>query len=602
MSKFLLAFGNCQNTFENLLNIKQTFGWDIQFASTKLQYFAQSPIKKYAGKAIEKNGKVYLGIGYIYSDGINQYEQCLFGNALIERLVKAHEKYGSDVFAKLQGAFICFIYDINNDELLIGNDRYGLVPAYYFYDKSSNVWIISSDIDLIKKISAPLTYDKTAIQELVLFDFLIGDRTLYNEIKCYNQGSNAKIKYDSLDLHQYWNYKSGPSLQSISYSDAFEKGKYLLKKAINKHELPGLRALVPLSGGLDSRVIVGYRKVNKQRIDGTVSYGEEGCNDLRYSNLVAEKLELLNIPFHLSPQKMVDNSLAFLSSSNGMLGIHHGHSMIYMDSLQNSFDYKLSGFLGDVVAGGFVQEKNKISNNSANKISIISKYLLEKFCYQFEKNHQLSKYFDLTAIKDDLNEILNQQTSLEDLGDYYEYFFYTQKGRRQVNNIELLSNPKLETLYPFMDYDLFDFMTSLPLVFRKNQFLYRNIIATQLSEISDIPSTTTYGRIKTSKLRNEISKIKKSFWKISQSVDKYYLRSFFSVYDKNINQKYDRWLMKELLEWKEQKLKKLKTRNIINEQIIDLVNYSFMHGINSYYLIIYQMITIEIYIEQQEGK
>jgi len=92
--------------------------------------------------AIVFNGEIY-NHEEIREDLISK-GHVLNSNADTEVLIHGYEEYGEKILDKIRGMFAFSIYDINNQELFMARDFYGIKPLYYYKDK--NLFMFGSEI------------------------------------------------------------------------------------------------------------------------------------------------------------------------------------------------------------------------------------------------------------------------------------------------------------------------------------------------------------------------------------------------------------------------------------------------------------------------
>ncbi|MDW8280033.1 MAG: asparagine synthetase B, partial [bacterium] len=57
-----------------------------------------------------------------------------FSNSDTEIILHSYEEWGIDSFLKFRGMFACVLYDLENEEIIIFRDRFGIKPIYYYLD------------------------------------------------------------------------------------------------------------------------------------------------------------------------------------------------------------------------------------------------------------------------------------------------------------------------------------------------------------------------------------------------------------------------------------------------------------------------------------
>lgn len=174
-----------------------------------------------------------------------------------EVIIHAFEEYGESCVEKFNGMFSFVIWDSKKKQLFAARDRFGIKPFYYYSD--SDKFIFASEI---KSILATGMVDKQVnndgIKDYIVFQFSLGEKTLFKNIKKLKPGHFLKIdltKGISIVEKQYWDLKF--EYDTYHTEDYFvDKLMFLIEDAVRLR----LRSDVPLgshlSGGLDSSTVV----------------------------------------------------------------------------------------------------------------------------------------------------------------------------------------------------------------------------------------------------------------------------------------------------------------------------------------------------------
>lgn len=214
------------------------------------------------------NGEIY-NFKKIKNDLINQ-GLSFSTNSDTEVILKLYEIYKENFVDYLEGMFAFSIYDILNNKLIIGRDRFGEKPLYYTYQNEQLIWaselksIIATNLDF-KKI------DEQVLSIYFSLTYIPAPHTIYKDI--FKLSPGHILVYNIMDknftLTNYYTIKLSPlkNKKVIQYEDA---KKHIKKQVINSVE-QCMIADVPicafLSGGVDSAIISSLMaKVSAKKI------------------------------------------------------------------------------------------------------------------------------------------------------------------------------------------------------------------------------------------------------------------------------------------------------------------------------------------------
>lgn len=209
------------------------------------------------------------------------------------------EKRGTQIIQSLNGSFTLALWDFKRNLLLIANDRYGLRPLYYFWQDS--LFIFASEMKSILTFrEVKKEIDNQALAELFNLNYILEERTLFKHIKVLSPASILTFKDGTLKIEKYWEPVVGKSEQRFKQKEAIEKAHSLLLQAMKRQMDDQKPKGCYLSGGLDSRTILGTVSQLGYKIP-TFTYGRVGCDDQKGAEFISSTLGMENYFFEVSP-------------------------------------------------------------------------------------------------------------------------------------------------------------------------------------------------------------------------------------------------------------------------------------------------------------
>jgi asparagine synthase (glutamine-hydrolysing) len=187
----------------------------------------------------------------------------------------------------------CFALVIETREgLLCVVDRIRSIPL--FYAKIDTRFIISDDANYIRDQINPL-FNKNNGAEFLVTGYVTGPETLFDEI--YQIRGGQYLSYSGTDCHittsfyhRFWHEDFFPDSEEELMKCLDEVFVHVFQRLIASTKGKGLQIIVPLSGGLDSRIIIAMLK--RLGVDDVIcfSYGKKGNHEAEISKKVAEAL------------------------------------------------------------------------------------------------------------------------------------------------------------------------------------------------------------------------------------------------------------------------------------------------------------------------
>ncbi len=248
------------NEILNSLNYLNSYSSNTYFLADNI-FIGWNKYNEYPVKTFENETHQFTIEGRIYnkSESIIENELRNLFNKFSEQLLK-------DWLFSLDGDFIIAVYDKKRKKLFAFNDLLARIPIYYKINK--NEILISRYFrfitELVDNTSDAEIFDNVGFGEFMLFGFLLGERTLFRNIKqmkpatlitADDSGVSVKI-INNFDFenreHKNKNFKEIiVDLSNLLSQSCFDRCN---NKNLN---------LIALSGGMDSRTIAACMAKNK---------------------------------------------------------------------------------------------------------------------------------------------------------------------------------------------------------------------------------------------------------------------------------------------------------------------------------------------------
>ena len=274
-----------------------------------------------------------------------------------EVLLECIEARGELALNDLDGMFAFVQYDEKQNEMLLAVDPFGKKPLYTYWD--GRTFAFASEIKGLKALGLRLELSPEHLNEYLLFGAPFGSATVFKNVRRLQGGFFQKIKDGRPRKAQpYWDLPLGQINHQISYQDAMENSKLLIRSAVRKRLVADVPIGCFLSGGLDSSVVAyeaqAALKSGTHLQTFSVGFpGSDWFDESPYAKRVAERI---GADFHLLDGKMPD-----FEDLNSLLS-HFDEpfpdssllpTAILCEAVSQKAKVALSGDGGDEIFGGY---------------------------------------------------------------------------------------------------------------------------------------------------------------------------------------------------------------------------------------------------------
>jgi asparagine synthase (glutamine-hydrolysing) len=270
-----------------------------------------------------------------------------------EVVLSSYQEYGEKCIEQFNGMFAFAIWDSTKKSLFIARDRLGIKPLYYYYNKTTNHLIFSSEIkSILLYPDIPRKINFNALNNYLNLRYIPGSDTLFQNIKKLLPGHTLTIGNDLFKLKPFWHL---PLPKSDSNPAEL---KERLSKSIELRLQSDVPVGVYLSGGIDSASIVALTSKLKNELVKTFTVGfNSEYDELPKARIIADhySTDHHEITVDGNIVKMLPKIIYHLDQPHGDPVII---PMIKLSELASKkVKVVLSGEGADETLGGYVQYK-----------------------------------------------------------------------------------------------------------------------------------------------------------------------------------------------------------------------------------------------------
>lgn len=354
-----------------------------------------------------ENGKVII----VFNGEIYNYRELASHLEYIGHIIKnrsdgsilphMYEEYGEEMFEKLNGQFAIAIWDKEQMKLILGRDRIGEKPLYYY--TKDYLFCFASEIKAIFR--SGYVFPKISPQVLghmFIYQSNIGNNSVFEDVLSLSPGHLLSFQNGSVNLKPYWHfsYTGVTNKKSKETSEYIDEADKIIVNAVKRNIISDVPISTYLSGGLDSSLITAITaKLTERTIDTfSISFSDSTYDETYYQDLVAKHIGVdhYNILFNMDDipniiQKVVYHTeIPFFSP--GAFGMYYLSQLVKLHKRKVVLD----GQGADELFGGYSWFRDTKIKGFCEKFpeAQFCKFLLDKFnILQIEQEEQIKKNF-----------------------------------------------------------------------------------------------------------------------------------------------------------------------------------------------------------------
>ena len=346
----------------------------------------------------------------------------------------------------------------NGKNLHATNCRYGMYPL--FYCATPDEFRISSSLATLLQRGAPREFDHAALAVFLRLGFFLGEDTPFRSIRQLPPNASLRWRDGHMDLAS--SLVQG-NLQPIGRATAVREYASLFRAAIQRRLPEDNEFVIPISGGRDSRHIVFelLQAGRQPKFCVTARHFPPRPNpDLEVAKHLCTALHLPHVVLERPASRVRAELRKNVETHFG--SEEHAWGLAMADRLKREASVLYDGIAGDILSAGLYQSREKLKLYYAD-IQGLARSLLES-----RTNENVFRRLLTPGCYSSVRpELAVERLTVElkrhaDSPNPMQSFYFWNRTRRAVALLPFGVLKDFQVHAPYLDHDLYDFLTSLP--------------------------------------------------------------------------------------------------------------------------------------------
>ena len=436
------------------------------------------------------------------------------GSSHAEILLHGYEARGRDFFRELNGIFTAAVWDTRERVLTLVNDRFGMKPLYYTSRPGALVFApevkaLLADPDVPRGVSA------RGVAQFLHFGQFLGDDTLLGAVRTLPAAGwlTYSPDEDRLSIETYWRLDVNRGSNATDGVEALERIDDAFKKAVDRRTGSEHTLGLSLSGGLDSRLILGAADLDRAKIT-TVSIGVKGSLDHVSASRMAAMAGSPHHEYYLGSD--------FLSKFEGhmrdMVHLTDGQYLcqcIVMPSLPLYRDLGIEVLLRGHAGELMHMSKAYSFSLDAAALALRDDASLEKWAFGRMSDWMMGAVSDdlfagdsADLARESLRECLAESAGTDPLIHRVWHMFITQRLRRETALSMTEFGSLVETRLPYLDNDVIDALIAAPPSLKMYDRIQTHILTKRRPEFLNVVNSNTGAKMGAGTLERKLSTLR----------------------------------------------------------------------------------------------
>ncbi len=223
-----------------------------------------------------------------------------------EVLLHAYRIWGLKCVEKLRGMFAFAIWDPALERLVLGRDRIGKKPLFYYQGNHS--FMFTSELKALLAVPGfERQINPAAIHDYLTFGYVPGEQSIFQNVHKVPPGHLVIWEHGELRKESYWDPSSWFSRTGdsrLSEKAWCDDTRDCLEECVKARLVSDVPVGAFLSGGIDSSAIVAFmaRQMGDRVKTFSIGFRENSFNELKYARMVARHFKTDHHEYIVEPQ------------------------------------------------------------------------------------------------------------------------------------------------------------------------------------------------------------------------------------------------------------------------------------------------------------
>ncbi len=210
-----------------------------------------------------------------------------------EVIVHLYEELGGECTSLLDGMFSFAVYNSQTRRVLLGRDRTGQKPLYYFMQ--NGMLVFASELAALKCHPAmPRELDPAAVSDYLSFQYVPGPGTIFRNVFKLAPGHQLEFRINegTVSIRSYRRLDYSLK-QSSSFEESSRELRRLVEKAVTKRLISDVPLGAFLSGGVDSTIITALaarQRAPERTLAFTIGFDDDRYDERSFAARAADSI------------------------------------------------------------------------------------------------------------------------------------------------------------------------------------------------------------------------------------------------------------------------------------------------------------------------